>query len=92
MRSKLFTDKPKTIRTTADRWLHILPDTGEGYQLYGALEGQECGRILFDAADHWIYDGDALSVEEQEEVAGAIGGYQQEMDTLVKELEIGLFR
>jgi hypothetical protein len=91
MRNKLFTEKPKTMQTTAGRWLRILPDSGEGCLLYDALEEQECGRILFDAAGNWIYDGDALSVEEQEEVAGAIGGYHLEMENLFRGLESGLF-
>ena len=40
------------------------------------------GRILFDAKDNWIYDGDLLTVEEQKEAAGSINGYQKEMDEL----------
>jgi hypothetical protein len=44
------------------------------------------GRILFDEADHWIYDGELLGYE-QEEVAGAIHGHQKEMEELVKSLK-----
>jgi hypothetical protein len=45
------------------------------------------GRILFDKDDNWIYDGDLLGVGEQEEAAGAISGYQKEMDELFNSLK-----
>ena len=86
MRKKLFDDLPKSRKLSSGIWLHIFPDDGEGYGLYDPLEGNEMGRILFDKADNWIYDGDLLDVADQEEAAGAIGGYQKEMDELFKTL------
>lgn len=86
MRSKLFTEKPKTAKISTEKWVRILPDQGEGYRLYDALGDSFMGRILFDRDDNWIYDGSFLSVNEQEEIAGLLTGYQKEMDQLVKDL------
>jgi len=63
-----------------------MPDKGDGYDLYDVFREVGIGRILFDADDHWIYDGDVLTVDEQEDVAGFISGHQKEMDKLVSEL------
>ena len=87
MRKKLFDDRPKSLKLSSGIWLHIFPDGGEGYLLYDPLEGKEMGRILFDKADNWIYEGDLLSVDEQEEGAGAISGYQKEMSELFNSLK-----
>jgi hypothetical protein len=46
----------------------------------------DLGRILFDAQEHWIYDGVLLTIPEQEEIAGAITGHQQEMAALLRTL------
>ncbi|UEG54196.1 hypothetical protein LLH06_04330 [Mucilaginibacter daejeonensis] len=60
--------------------IRILPDndhTGvQCYLLYTAYEAySEClGRILFDANGFWIYDGDQLTVDQQEQVARLIMG------------------
>jgi hypothetical protein len=86
MKNKLFDDLPKTVKLSSGRWLHILPDTGKGYQLYDPLAEKEMGRILFDQADNWIYDGGLLSITEQEEIAGAITGHQAEMAALLRTL------
>ncbi|QEC74708.1 hypothetical protein [Mucilaginibacter ginsenosidivorax] len=86
MRSKLFSDRPETVRTEGRRWVRVFPDAGEGHRLYDPMEEQELGRILFDAAGHWIYDGQVLSVYEQEDVAGFITGHHKEMDELIKDL------
>ncbi len=45
------------------------------------------GRILFDKGDNWVYDGDLLDIAEQEEAAGAISGYQKEMNELLNTLK-----
>jgi len=86
MKSKLFKERPKTAKTSTGKWISVLPDKGEGYQLYDALEGRYIGRILFDADDNWIYDGSVLDVYEQEEVAGLISGNHKEMDNLIRNL------
>ena len=86
MRSKLFAEKPKTTKISTKKWVRILPDQGDGYRLYDPLEELFMGRILFDRDDNWIYDGSFLSVNEQEEVAGLITGYQKEMDQLLRDL------
>jgi hypothetical protein len=86
MRSKLFQEKPKSARTSEERWVRIMPDEGDGYRLYDALEERFIGRILIDPDDNWIYDGTVLSIDEQEELAGTITGNQKEMDDLVRNL------
>lgn len=86
MRSKLFAEKVRTVKTSAEGWIRIFPDQGEGYELYDALQEANIGRILFDAAGNWIYDGTVLTVEEQEEVAGSISGNHKEMDDLIRKL------
>lgn len=86
MRSKLFEERPKTTKTSAERWVRVLPDKGEGYQLYDALQERSIGRILFDTDDNWIYDGTVLTIDEQEEVAGFINGNQKEMNELIRDI------
>ncbi|MCD8739093.1 hypothetical protein LT679_00645 [Mucilaginibacter roseus] len=86
MKSKLFEEKPETARTSMERWVRIFPDRGDGYHLYDPLQEQPIGRILFDSDGNWIYDGTALNVEEQEEIAGAISGHCKEMDNLIRSL------
>lgn len=56
--------------------VRVIPDV-EGnsrvttYQLYTAFEHDPdyLGQILFDTEGYWIYDGNVLSVGEQEQVA-----------------------
>jgi hypothetical protein len=62
--------------------VQVMPDpefTGadRSYELYTAFENapDSLGRILFDAQGYWIYDGDLLSIAEQEQVAKFIMGY-----------------
>jgi hypothetical protein len=86
MRSKLFEERPKTAKTSEERWVRVMPDNGGGYHLYDVLKEIAIGRILFDVNDNWIYDGEALTVEEQEDVAGFISGHHQEMDKLISGL------
>lgn len=54
--------------------------------LYDILQEIAIGRILFDANDNWIYDGDVLTVDEQEDAAGFISGNHKEMDKLIRSL------
>ena len=86
MKSRLFEEQPEMAETNTTRWIRVLPDKGEGYQLYDALAELFVGRILFDQNDNWIYDGTDLSVDEQEDLAGFITGYQGEMQQLIKTL------
>jgi len=86
MRSKLFREKPATAKIRGERWVRILPDNGEGYLLYDILREIFIGRILFDADDNWIYDGELLTVKEQEDAAGFISGNHKEMDKLIRDL------
>ncbi|WP_090463606.1 hypothetical protein [Mucilaginibacter sp. OK268] len=86
MRSKLFQEKPKMAKIGGERWVRIIPDTGEGYLLYDVLQEVSIGCILFDADDNWIYDGESLTVDEQEEAAGFINGNHKEMDRLIRDL------
>ncbi len=86
MRNKIYPDMPKTVKTGTGKWVRIFPDEGKGYRLYDPLAEAELGRILFDAADHWIYDGELLTIGDQEEIAGAIDGHEKEMDQLLRSL------
>ena len=87
MRSKLFAEKPKVLKTDSGRWVKILPGGNGVYVLHDGLGGDTLGRLLFDNKNYWIYDGRLLSVAEQEELAGYIHGYEPEMDSLLKSLE-----
>lgn len=56
--------------------VRVIPDTETNgrvtaYQLYTAFEQNPdyLGQILFDNEGYWIYDGEVLSVGEQEQVA-----------------------
>lgn len=83
MRSKLFEESPKNLQTSQGRWVRILPDQGQGYELLDPISGKSIGRILVDKQEYWIYDGSSLNLDEQDEVAGQITGYQNEMNKLV---------
>jgi hypothetical protein len=87
MKDKLLGELPKSLKTSTGKWLYISPDLGDGYGLYDPIAEKKMGRILFDESDHWIYDGELLTIDEQEEVAGAIHGHQKEMDELINSLK-----
>jgi hypothetical protein len=53
---------------------------------YEAPKMESFGRLLFDREENWVYDGDKLVVEEQEEVAGFITGHRGAMDQLIKDI------
>jgi hypothetical protein len=86
MRSKLFEEKPKTVKINGKKWLQIVPDNHGSYKIHDPLTGDELGQILFDFGDNWIYDGSQLNVYEQEEIAGLLTGHQKEMDQLLRDL------
>jgi hypothetical protein len=54
----------------------ISKNRGQCYELYTAFahSSDYLGRILFDEEGYWIYDGNDLSVTEQEQVAQFIIG------------------
>jgi GNAT superfamily N-acetyltransferase len=79
------------IRLDGEKWIRIIPgNTGE-YQLYDALAEHRnsvyLGRLLFDAQMNWIYDGEQLRIPEQEELAGYITDYANEMSSLMDSLK-----
>lgn len=49
------------------------------FRLYSAYEETPdyLGRILFDTQGFWIYDGDILTISEQEQLAKFIINYQE---------------
>ena len=51
------------------------------YNLFVAYEHnpERLGRILFDAGGYWIYDGNLLTIEEQEQLAKFIINYQEKL-------------
>lgn len=59
----------------------VLEDKNEeavtAYKLYTAFDEQPefLGRILFDRQNYWIYDGEVLTISEQEQVAKFIVNY-----------------
>jgi hypothetical protein len=64
--------------------VQIIPDlTQEGkalcYHLYTAYEPNPnyLGRILFDMQGYWIYDGEILTITEQEQIAKFIINYAE---------------
>ncbi|WP_345951996.1 hypothetical protein ABDD95_11275 [Mucilaginibacter sp. PAMB04274] len=69
-----------------DEILRIVPDRlTDGhipnYALFTAFDEnpEYLGCILFDAKGYWIYDGDILSVTEQEQVAKFIINYTERL-------------
>lgn len=57
----------------ADEVVSVLLDAGSRdaalvYHLHTAYDQEYLGRILFDNGGFWIYDGDELSVDEQEQL------------------------
>jgi hypothetical protein len=86
MKSKLFSESVKTEQLASEKWIRIFPDTGKGYRLYDPLNDNELGRILVDHDENWIYDGDRLSIDEQEDIAASILGYGKEMERLLESL------
>ncbi|MGZ3872584.1 MAG: hypothetical protein ACXVJD_06685 [Mucilaginibacter sp.] len=65
-----------------DEVVRILLDTESRdaalcYQLFTAFDEHPdyLGRILFDDQGYWIYDGETLSIAEQEQLARFIIGY-----------------
>lgn len=76
--SLLFTEGKAWIkrRNAPGEVVRVIPDLESNgritaYQLYTAFEHDPgyLGQILFDNEGYWIYDGNVLSVEEQEQVA-----------------------
>ncbi|WP_143013886.1 hypothetical protein [Mucilaginibacter sp. OK268] len=69
-----------------DEVVRIIPDrfyqkAAQCYRLYTAFDEDpdELGCILFDAQGYWIYDGDLLSVGEQEQLADFIINYVERL-------------
>ncbi|WPU91491.1 hypothetical protein SNE25_19415 [Mucilaginibacter sabulilitoris] len=69
-----------------DEVIRVVPDllygqAGQCYQLYTAFEerADNLGCILFDAQGFWIYDGELLSVAEQEQLADFIINYVERL-------------
>jgi hypothetical protein len=65
-----------------DEIIRVVPDLKNkeavlSYNLYTAFDENPdyMGRILFDAQGYWIYDGEALTISEQEQVAKFIINY-----------------
>lgn len=60
---------------------HHMPKAAQCYELYAAFEErpESLGCILFDEQGFWIYDGDMLTVAEQEQVADFIINYVERL-------------
>ncbi len=64
-----------------DEIVRIVPDMKNNnvmsYNLYTAFDEKPdyLGRILFDEQGYWIYDGESLTIAEQEQVAKFIINY-----------------
>lgn len=54
----------------------LLCGTPETYELPDEKNPDYLGRILFDNKGHWIYDGELLSVMEQEQIGEFISEYE----------------
>ena len=68
----------EVIRVVPD---HPDRDASQCYQLYTAFDEMpdNLGRILFDEQGYWIYDGDQLSIAEQEQLADFIINYVERL-------------
>jgi hypothetical protein len=71
-------------KNSPDEVVQIVLDTENtapviSYQLYTAYEASPdyLGRILFDTNGYWIYDGNTLTVTEQEQLAKFIINYRE---------------
>jgi hypothetical protein len=69
-----------------DEIIRVIPaienyGTVTAYHLYPAFEeNPDClGSILFDRNGYWIYDGDVLTISEQEQLAEFIINYRERM-------------
>ena len=67
-----------------DEIVRVVPDIGNeavvrSYNLYTAFDESPdyLGRILFDPQGYWIYDGETLTIAEQEQVAKFIINYTE---------------
>lgn len=82
MENMMFDEIPKPVKLSTGRWVHVYRNNGDGYRIHDALTDLEVGRILVDDQEHWIYNGHVLSVEEQEEVVGALTGPQPDVNVI----------
>lgn len=69
-------------KSRPDEVVQVIPDIENdgpvlSYSLFTAFEQNPdyLGRILFDAKGYWIYDGDILTITEQEQLARFIINY-----------------
>jgi hypothetical protein len=66
-----------------DEIVRVVPDMENNnvmiYNLYTAFDEKPdyLGRILFDVQGYWIYDGETLTIAEQEQVAKFIINYAE---------------
>jgi hypothetical protein len=72
--------------TGPDEVIRVVPDhppekAAQCYRLYIAFEENpgDLGCILFDAQGFWVYDGDLLSIAEQEQLADFIINYVERL-------------
>lgn len=66
-----------------DKIMQVIPSPEDAgtvnvYHLYSAFDRSPdfMGSVLFDKEGYWIYDGDVLTIDEQEQVARFIINYQ----------------
>lgn len=69
-----------------DEIIRVVPDlekskTVLSYNLYTAFDNNPdyLGRILFDAQGYWIYDGETLTIPEQEQISKFIINYVEKV-------------
>lgn len=67
-----------------DEVVNISPDVEAkdavlSFNLYLAYGGDYLGRVLFDADGYWIYDGEELTVDEQEQLGKFIINHMEVM-------------
>ena len=69
-------------KNAPDEIVRIVPHTAPNkavtsYELYTAFEDTPdyLGRILFDTEGYWIYDGETMTIAEQEQLARFIINY-----------------
>jgi len=53
---------------------------------YEAPKMESLGRLLFDHEENWIYDGDKLTIDEQEVAAEFITGHRGPINRLIEDI------
>lgn len=85
MKNLIYDGVPKSVKLSTGKWVQIAFEN-ESYRLFNPIDELELGFILMNQKEQWIYDGEALTVIETEEIANAIKSHEPEMAALLRTL------